>query len=194
MANEHDGDDDQWLQGLRDALASPATTVRPATVEASDQAEPPSVALPVVQPADNPSALADEIHGLEVTVAELAERVGDLHAIVLAREPLETEHIDRLADAADEVRRQLADASEAGSSFESTVEKLLGHGTDVGKDVAWTDVMFLTHELRSRVDDLAEQQHRHVRDLNDWRTDVDDRLDVLRSELLREVRRVGERP
>lgn len=41
-----------------------------------------------------------------------------------------------------------------------------------GESVAWTDVMLLANELRSRVDDLEQQQRVALRGLADWRSDL----------------------
>ncbi|WP_436792506.1 hypothetical protein [Actinospongicola halichondriae] len=140
--------------------------------------------------------LETEVRVLEETVGRLTKRVGELNIAALARDRLEKDvHVERLADAADAVAAQVRAAVEARQSFDAGVEKMLDHArTGDGENVAWTDVMFLTHELRSRVDDLDDQQRRAMRDLSDWQASVDDRLSALRGELLSEIRRIGERP
>lgn len=134
--------------------------------------------------------LETEVRVLEETVSKLSKRVADLNVTALARDRLEKDvHVERLADAADAVQSQLAAASEARRSFEAGVEKMLRHAQDgAGGDVAWTDVMLLAHELRSRVDDLDDQQRRAMRDLADWQASVDDRISAMRADLVREIR------
>ena len=134
--------------------------------------------------------LETEVRVLEETVSKLSKRVADLNVTALARDRLEKDvHVERLAEAADAVQSQLAAASEARRSFEAGVEKMLRHAQEGGGgDVAWTDVMLLAHELRSRVDDLDDQQRRAMRDLADWQTSVDDRISAMRADLVREIR------
>lgn len=134
--------------------------------------------------------LETEVRVLEETVSKLSKRVADLNVTALARDRLEKDvHVERLAEAADAVQSQLAAASEARKSFEAGVEKMLQHAQEGGGgDVAWTDVMLLAHELRSRVDDLDDQQRRAMRDLADWQASVDDRISAMRADLVREIR------
>lgn len=134
--------------------------------------------------------LETEVRVLEETVSKLSKRVADLNVTALARDRLEKDvHVERLAEAAEAVQAQLAAASDARRSFEAGVEKMLRHAQDgAGADVAWTDVMLLAHELRSRVDDLDEQQRRAMRDLADWQASVDDRISAMRADLVREIR------
>ena len=138
--------------------------------------------------------LETEVRVLEETVSKLSKRVADLNVTALARDRLEKDvHVERLAEAADAVQSQLAAASEARRSFEAGVEKMLRHAQDgAGADVAWTDVMLLAHELRSRVDDLDEQQRRAMRDLADWQSSVDDRIASMRADLVREIRNLND--
>lgn len=134
--------------------------------------------------------LETEVRVLEETVSKLTKRVGDLNVTALARDRLEKDvHVERLAEAAEAVQSQLAVASEARQSFDASVEKMLRHAQEGGgTDVAWTDVMLLAHELRSRVDDLDDQQRRAMRDLADWQASVDDRISTMRADLVREIR------
>lgn len=134
--------------------------------------------------------LETEVRVLEETVSRLSKKVADLNITALARDRLEKDaNVERLAEAAEAVQAQVAAASEARKSFEAGVDKMLQHARDgAGSDVAWTDVMLLAHELRSRVDDLDDQQRRAMRDLAEWQTSVDDRISSMRSDLVREIR------
>lgn len=134
--------------------------------------------------------LETEVRLLEQTVTKLSKQVNDVNLTALARDRLEKDvHVERLAEAADSVQRQLAAAIEARVGFDATVDKMLRHAADGGgADVAWTDVMFLTHELRSRVDDLDDQQRRAMRELSEWQASMDDRLAGMRAQLLDEIR------
>ncbi len=134
--------------------------------------------------------LETEVRVLERTVANLSKQVSDLNLTALARDRLEKDvHVEALVEAATKVERQLDRASRAQTAFDMGVEKMLRHAQEgEGENVAWTDVMLLAHELRSRVDDLDDQQRRAIRDLAEWQTSVDDRLVSLRARLLEEIR------
>lgn len=134
--------------------------------------------------------LETEVRLLEQTVTKLSKQVKDVNLTALARDRLEKDvHVERLADAAERVERQLTVAAESRAAFEATVDKMLRHAADGdGENAAWTDVMLLAHELRSRVDDLDDQQRRAMRDLNEWQTSMDDRMAGLRAQLLDEIR------
>lgn len=134
--------------------------------------------------------LEAEVRVLEETVGKLSKRVGEMNLATTTRDRPDTDgQVERLADAAEAVQGQLTAAAEARKSFEAGVDKMLRHAREGdGDNVAWTDVMFLTHELRSRVDDLDDQHRRAMRELSEWQSIVDDRLTSLRAELIREVR------
>ncbi|MDE0804153.1 MAG: hypothetical protein OSA99_12605 [Acidimicrobiales bacterium] len=134
--------------------------------------------------------LETEVRLLEQTVAKLSKQVNDVNITALARDRLEKDvHVERLAEAAERVERQLAAAAKARTAFAAGVDKMLRHAAEGGgDDVAWTDVMLLTHELRSRVDDLDDQQRRAMRDLTEWQASMDDRMAGLRAQLLDEIR------
>lgn len=134
--------------------------------------------------------LETEVRLLEQTVTKLSKQVKDVNLTALARDRLEKDvHVERLADAAERVERQLTVAAESRAAFEATVDKMLRHAADGdGENAAWTDVMLLAHELRSRVDDLDDQQRRAIRDLNEWQASMDDRMAGLRAQLLDEIR------
>lgn len=134
--------------------------------------------------------LEAEVRVLEETVGKLSKRVGEMNLATTTRDRPDTDgQVERLADAAEAVQGQLTAAAEARKSFEAGVDKMLRHAREGdGDNVAWTDVMLLTHELRSRVDDLDDQHRRAMRELSEWQSIVDDRLTSLRAELIREVR------
>ena len=133
--------------------------------------------------------LETEVRLLEETVRKLSKQVSEVNIAALARDRLEKDvHVERLAEAAENVERQVAAAADARTAFDAGVDKMLRHAKEDGGDVAWTDVMFLAHELRSRVDDLDDQQRRALRDLADWQASIDDRLAGFRAQILDEIR------
>lgn len=136
--------------------------------------------------------LETEVRVLEETTARLAKRVGDLNLAAFTRDrtPDHSEAATQLATAADDVKQQLANAIAARQAFDVSVQEMIrraADGEDDGESVAWTDVMFLAHELRSRLDDLDQQERRVLRELGEWQDEVDARLSAVKADLVAAV-------
>lgn len=138
------------------------------------------IAMVRAQTSESTSARIElEMRILRDTIADLAARVdsglGDLRRHVRLPDDVSTqlvEKVERLDAVARRSEAKLGEALDARTALDADITELLHRsstGEANGELVAWTDVMLLAYELRSRVDDLEDQQRRFLQGLGQWR-------------------------